>query len=109
MSFKFNRPVENIPVGCKFSAGIGVCHCPDHIDHFRIEIADPLHFIFCIWKNEYHFSCFSYHKSINAFALVFRDDSKYQTGEFFILLCFHKPEKFQFMKKPNFPFRYLNH
>ena len=46
MSLKFLCSVKQIPVGGKYPASESIAKAFGHIDHFWIEIADPLHFIF---------------------------------------------------------------
>ena len=62
MPFKLPRPVEQIPVGGEHPALKGIAKAGGNIQHFGIEIADPLHFIFCIRRLPlYHLAAFNDH------------------------------------------------
>ena len=48
MSFEFLGPVEKVTISDQVSAAINIAKVFCNVDHFGIEVAYPLHFIFCV-------------------------------------------------------------
>ena len=105
MPFKFFCPVEEITVRGQYPAAVGTQGL-GHIDHFGIELADPLHFIFLIQKFIngriaiieayilYNIAAFHYNIAIYSLTLEFRYNSEYQPDKFVGLYGGFDPEKF---------------
>ena len=80
--------VKNISV-CHQGTAVVCSECCGDVHHFRIEFADPLHFVIvvkflCLY---YIDAAFYYYIRINAFPLPFRNNSEYKTGEFAAFFC----------------------
>ena len=102
MPFKFLRPVEKIAVSNELAAAVGAQRRGD-IDHFRVEIADPLQFVFVVQVPALdQFRAFNDHKRIDALALPFRNRTEYDAREFRASFGFFYPDKLQLVPQVEF-------
>ena len=102
VSFKFLRPVEKIAVSNELAAAVGAQRRGD-IDHFRVEIADPLQFVFVVQVPALdQFRAFNDHKRIDALALPFRNRTEYDAREFRAPFGFFYPDKLQLVPQVEF-------
>ena len=92
MAFELPAPVEQITVGGEVPAAESVAEILCHIDHFGIEIADPLHFVFKVWFRGYLYLALAFtdQKRIYPPALPFRYNAEYKPGKF--------PGRFHFLQ-----------
>ena len=99
MSPEFFCPVEQITVGGKLSALEYIAQPLGHVEHFRVEITDPLHFVFGVPGFFYSFIRFHNQVGIHALALEFGNNAKSNACKFFAGLSSFHPEKFQFVQE----------
>lgn len=81
MPLKLFVSVKQIPVRCQLTALVNIAEPRRHVDHLRIEIADPLHLVFVVPVFYHGFVGFAHDKGINAFALKLRHHAEHKAGE----------------------------
>src|SRR5258707_8701043 len=101
MPFELFPPVKKITVGSKFTTYKSISQCFRDIDHFGVEIPDPLHLIMGIaGLGLDHFGGFGNNVGIHPFCLEFRDDGEYQSREMMTGSPELQPEELQLLQKP---------
>ena len=90
--------IEYISIGNEFSSGKGIPDPLCHVQHFGIEVTDPLQFIGIVpVQGLDQFFGFIYDIGVNPLALEFRHNSKGNPGEPCVGIGFFDPEEFQLL------------
>ena len=104
MPVKLLRPVEQIPVSRQFTADIRFAQRPGNIDHFRVEIPDPLHLILGIKAIGLdNLGRLAHHKGIYPFGLIIRHYGEYNAGKMAADATLAQPEEIQFLQQTELP------
>src|SRR5690349_11088430 len=91
--------VEQVAISDEFACSESISEVCREVDHFRVELTDPLHFIISIGSVlQNDLSCLCNHVSVDSFALELRHNPENQPHEFFTRLCFFYPQKFKLVK-----------
>ena len=109
MSFELPGAIEEVPVSSQVPAPVGIAETFGDIDHFRVEIADPLDLETVIQQriHLYDAATFTDDERIHALALPFGNDPEDHAHEFFRRPEFLSPDKFQFLQEPELAVKVL--
>ena len=102
MPFELLRPIKQIAERSELAGAEGVAEVFGHIDHFGVEVADPLHFVFGIREIFDDLVGFIDHVGVDSFTLEFGNDPKNQSGEFLARHGSLHPEEFEFVQQVKF-------
>lgn len=81
MSSHLTHRIKIIPISYQRPAAVGA-EVFGYIDHFRVEITDPLHFIIYVWSGfSEEAGAFHYHISIHTSSLEAGDYTEYNFGD----------------------------
>src|SRR5687767_4154217 len=99
MRLKLPGAIKQITKGGKYATAKGIAYTGRYIHHLGIEIAYPLHFIFCIRRMVLDdLSRFNDHVCIDAFALEFGYNTKNQSCTLFTGFGFLQPKEFELVE-----------